>query len=158
MGSSVACPLIDCGLSGVGNGTIISRFMEGGGGRGGGGGGAAARCRLPEFAFSFSHTTRDPWPGEVDGVHYHYISKDLMLGAVRSGTFFIEHGAAGPGGRGGPGGGGLGCAARRLRCHHPVVKTTMETLWRWQPRGNASSTAMLRGYGASRISNPGNGG
>ena len=30
--------------------------------------------RSPEFAFSVSATTRAPRPGEVDGMHYHFIS------------------------------------------------------------------------------------
>lgn len=70
-------PLVVCGPSGVGKGTIISRFMEGPG---------AAR-----FGFSVSHTTRRPRPGEVDGVHYHFTSREDMLEKIRSGTFFIEH-------------------------------------------------------------------
>jgi|688.fasta_scaffold306085_2 hypothetical protein len=46
---------------------------------------------LPTFAFSVSHTTRTPRPGEVDGVHYNFVDRSFMLDAVSSGTFFIEH-------------------------------------------------------------------
>jgi guanylate kinase len=33
----------------------------------------ALRRRLPEMFFSVSATTRDPRPGEVEGVHYHFV-------------------------------------------------------------------------------------
>jgi guanylate kinase len=33
----------------------------------------ALRGRLPEMFFSVSATTRDPRPGEVEGVHYHFV-------------------------------------------------------------------------------------
>jgi guanylate kinase len=33
----------------------------------------ALRGRLPELLFSVSATTRDPRPGEVDGVHYRFV-------------------------------------------------------------------------------------
>lgn len=32
------------------------------------------RRKLPQFAFAVSHTTRAPRPGEIDGVHYHFVS------------------------------------------------------------------------------------
>ena len=38
-----------------------------------------------DFAYSVSATTRAPRPGEVDGVNYHYISKDEFLGRIESG-------------------------------------------------------------------------
>ena len=31
------------------------------------------RARMPQLFFSVSATTRDPRPGEVDGVHYHFV-------------------------------------------------------------------------------------
>lgn len=40
--------------------------------------------------FSVSHTTRPPRPGEVDGVHYHFVSRDAFARLVRSGGF-LEH-------------------------------------------------------------------
>ncbi|WP_345607641.1 guanylate kinase [Pseudonocardia adelaidensis] len=36
----------------------------------------ALRGRLPELFFSVSATTRDPRPGEVDGVHYRFVGPD----------------------------------------------------------------------------------
>ena len=38
-----------------------------------------------DFAYSVSATTRAPRPGEVDGVNYHYISKEEFLGRIESG-------------------------------------------------------------------------
>lgn len=35
--------------------------------------------RLPNLAFSVSHTTRPARPGEQDGVHYHFIDKAAFL-------------------------------------------------------------------------------
>lgn len=72
-------PLVVCGPSGVGKGTIIARFME------------ARNEGLPKFGFSVSHTTRQPRPGEIDGVHYHFVTREFMLDKVESGSFFIEH-------------------------------------------------------------------
>lgn len=46
---------------------------------------------LPKFGFSVSHTTRQPRPGEIDGVHYHFVTREFMLDKIESGSFFIEH-------------------------------------------------------------------
>ena len=43
--------------SGCGKTTIVKRVMD----------------TLPGLVFSVSHTTRSPRPGEVDGVHYHFV-------------------------------------------------------------------------------------
>ncbi|HEX7151062.1 MAG TPA: guanylate kinase [Thermoanaerobaculia bacterium] len=40
-----------------------------------------------ELYFSVSHTTRAPRAGEVDGVNYHYVSKDEFLVMVNHGEF-----------------------------------------------------------------------
>jgi guanylate kinase len=45
------------GPSGVGKSSVVDRL----------------RGRLPELFFSISATTRDPRPGEVEGVHYHFV-------------------------------------------------------------------------------------
>ena len=45
------------GPSGVGKGTVV----------------AEVRRRYPEVWVSVSATTRSPRPGEVDGVHYHFV-------------------------------------------------------------------------------------
>ena len=33
---------------------------------------------IPKFGFSVSHTTRQPRPGEVDGIHYHFTNVENM--------------------------------------------------------------------------------
>ena len=56
-------PVVVCGPSGVGKGTLLGRLM----------------ADYPdEFGFSVSHTTRQPRPGEQDGVHYHFVSREEM--------------------------------------------------------------------------------
>jgi len=76
-------PLVICGPSGVGKGTIISRFMEDNK--------SSDSSSLPKFVFSVSHTTRQPRVGEVDGVHYHFCNKEFMQDKIDEGGFFIEH-------------------------------------------------------------------
>ncbi|KAL7507323.1 hypothetical protein ACHAXN_004714 [Cyclotella atomus] len=74
-------PLVVCGPSGVGKGTIISKFMEY----------SLHSNVLPKFGFSVSHTTRQPRPGEVDGVHYNFVTRDFFQEKINLGDFFIEH-------------------------------------------------------------------
>ena len=69
-----------CGPSGVGKGTIISKFMEE----------SESSSNLPKFGFSVSHTTRQPRPGEVDGVHYNFVTREFFQEKIASGDFFIE--------------------------------------------------------------------
>lgn len=76
-GDMVLDPLIVCGPSGVGKGTIIAKFMEELGGK-------------ELFQFTVSHTTRSPRPGEEDGVHYHFVEVDDMKKAIENGEF-LEH-------------------------------------------------------------------
>eukprot|EP00804_Cyclotella_cryptica_P011414 CCRYP_016383-RA/>CCRYP_016383-RA protein AED:0.00 eAED:0.00 QI:588/-1/1/1/-1/1/1/104/221 len=52
---------------------------------------SASSTNLPKFGFSVSHTTRKPRPGEVNGVHYHFVSRDFFDEKVASGNFFIEY-------------------------------------------------------------------
>ena len=78
--SNVLRPLVVCGPSGVGKGTIINRFMDATG----------DRRDAPQFGFSVSHTTRKPRPGEVDGKHYHFVTREQMEAKIRSGEF-LEH-------------------------------------------------------------------
>ena len=75
MASSAPLALVVCGPSGVGKGTLVGRVME---------------AHPGKFGFSVSHTTRDPRPGEENGVHYHFVSKDAALAEVAAGKF-IEH-------------------------------------------------------------------
>jgi len=64
-------PVVICGPSGVGKGTLIKKLMD----------------QYPdEFGFSVSHTTRAPRPGEVDGVHYHFVEKAAVLKDVENGA------------------------------------------------------------------------
>ena len=48
---------------------------------------ALIECRK-NLSVSVSHTTRPMRPGEVDGVNYHFISKEAFLAARESGEFF----------------------------------------------------------------------
>ncbi len=85
-------PLVVCGPSGVGKGTIISRFMEIVNRKENEDGNESSSSSsssssipgerhhsLPEFKFSVSHTTRLPRNGEIHGVHYHFVTKEYML-------------------------------------------------------------------------------
>lgn len=47
----------------------------------------ALRERLPEVVVSVSHTTRQPRPGEQDGVHYHFTTADSFRQQVAEGNF-----------------------------------------------------------------------
>lgn len=61
--------VIVVGPSGVGKGTIVREL----------------RSRYPEIWFSISATTRLPRPGELDGVHYHFITDEEFLALEQSG-------------------------------------------------------------------------
>merc|ERR1712232_103534 len=68
-------PIIVAGPSGVGKSTVIRRVLN----------------AFPEkFGFSVSHTTREPRPGEENGTHYHFVTKDQMEDLISQGEF-IEH-------------------------------------------------------------------
>lgn len=68
-------PIVICGPSGVGKGTLISRLVK----------------DYPDaFGFSISHTTRAPRQGEVDGVNYHFVEKPVFERLVKENKF-IEH-------------------------------------------------------------------
>jgi guanylate kinase len=62
------------GPSGVGKGTLIRSLLE----------------RVPELQLAVSATTRDPRPGEHDGVDYHFLSEAEFDGRVINGEF-VEH-------------------------------------------------------------------
>ena len=69
------------GPTAVGKGTVV----------------AALRARFPEVWVSVSVTTRPPRPGEVDGVHYHFISDDEFDDLVASDGLLewaLVHGSA----------------------------------------------------------------
>jgi guanylate kinase len=67
-------PLIVCGPSGAGKGTIIHKFMTERGGS-------------EKFQFTVSHTTRQPREGESDGIHYHFVSVATMRELMRQNAF-----------------------------------------------------------------------
>jgi len=46
--------------------------------------------REPNIALSVSYTSRLPRPGEVDGVHYHFVSRGVFEEMIKRGEFF-EH-------------------------------------------------------------------
>ena len=48
------------GPSGVGKSTVLSALLE----------------KRPNLYFSVSATTRDPRPGELDGIHYHFMDAE----------------------------------------------------------------------------------
>ncbi len=61
-----------CGPSGAGKSTLISML----------------RKEFPaDYGFSVSHTTRDPRPGEKDGVDYHFVPKAVMEADMAEGKF-----------------------------------------------------------------------
>ena len=66
--------IIISGPSGVGKSTVCNRVRE----------------MFPELQFSISCTTRKPRPGEVDGVHYYYLSKEEFEKRIANGDF-IEY-------------------------------------------------------------------
>ena len=50
----------------------------------------ALLAREPGISLSISHTTRAPRPGEVDGVHYHFVDRATFELMVARGDF-LEH-------------------------------------------------------------------
>ncbi|MBO0769216.1 MAG: guanylate kinase [Solirubrobacterales bacterium] len=62
------------GPSGVGKGTLIRMLLD----------------RLPQLELSVSATTRAPRPGERDGVHYHFLTREQFAQRVALDDF-VEH-------------------------------------------------------------------
>ncbi len=96
----VAKVFVITGPSGVGKGTLICGLRE----------------RLPGLELLVSATTRDPRPGESDGIDYHFLSPEEFDRRARAGEF-VEH-ATYSGRRYGTLRSEL---ERRLRDGHPVV-------------------------------------
>ena len=63
-----------CGPSGVGKGTVVARLL----------------ASDPRLYFSVSATTRPPRQGEVDGVHYHFLSREQFQRWIDADAF-LEH-------------------------------------------------------------------
>ena len=59
------------GASGVGKGTVLGIMMK----------------KRSDLAFSVSATTRDPRPGEKDGVHYYFITKQRFEEMIAANEF-----------------------------------------------------------------------
>jgi guanylate kinase len=66
-------PVLFCGPSGVGKGTLIEMLMK--------------RFPNDQFGFSVSHTTRKPRDGEVDGTHYNFTTVDAIKQEIAEGKF-----------------------------------------------------------------------
>lgn len=66
--------LVVSGPSGAGKGTICKALLT----------------RNPDIQISVSATTRNPRAGEVDGVNYHFITRDTFLDRIEH-DGFIEH-------------------------------------------------------------------
>jgi len=62
---------IICGPSGVGKGTVVARLL----------------ASDPALYFSISATTRPPRPGEENGVHYHFLSREEFEQWIAAGNF-----------------------------------------------------------------------
>ena len=67
------------GPSGVGKSTVLKEFMQ----------------RRDNLYFSVSATTRDPRPGEEDGVHYHFLTKETIFIVILGLTAFMLSTAGG---------------------------------------------------------------
>ena len=59
------------GASGVGKGTVLGIMMK----------------KRKDLSFSVSATTRPPRPGEIDGVHYYFISREKFAEMIAEGAF-----------------------------------------------------------------------
>lgn len=65
-------PVVICGPSGVGKGTLIDKLF----------------AKYPgALGFSVSHTTRQPRPGEQHGVHYHFTTIESMEEGIAKNEF-----------------------------------------------------------------------
>ena len=62
------------GPSGVGKSTVLKALLE----------------SRPNLYFSVSATTREPRPGEIDGVHYHFLSREQFQRWIDEDAF-LEH-------------------------------------------------------------------
>ncbi len=74
MASQKGMLLVVSGPAGVGKGTLVKRLLEEDG----------------SFGFSVSVTTRAPRPGEVDGVHYHFVTEEAYDELLAQDAF-LEH-------------------------------------------------------------------
>ena len=61
--------IVISGPAGSGKGTVVKALRE----------------MIPDIGFSVSATTRAPRPGEIDGVNYHFITKEEFLSRISQG-------------------------------------------------------------------------
>ena len=66
--------LVVSGASGTGKGTLVSRLLK----------------EDPSFVFSVSATTREPREGEMDNVHYHFLT-EAQFDELLARDAFLEH-------------------------------------------------------------------
>ena len=69
--------IVISGASGVGKGTVLKLVMD----------------KRKDLSFSVSATTREPRPGEIDGVHYYFVTRERFEEMIRRGEFleYDEH-------------------------------------------------------------------
>ena len=63
--------IVISGASGVGKGTVLKQVMD----------------KRKDISFSVSATTRDPRPGEIDGVHYYFVTRQRFEEMIAAGEF-----------------------------------------------------------------------
>lgn len=63
--------IVISGASGVGKGTVLGILMK----------------KRKDLSFSVSATTRPPRPGEIDGVHYYFVSREKFEEMIAEGAF-----------------------------------------------------------------------
>lgn len=63
--------IVISGASGVGKGTVLGIMMK----------------KRTDLSFSVSATTRPPRPGEIDGVHYYFITREKFEAMIAAGDF-----------------------------------------------------------------------
>lgn len=63
--------IVISGASGVGKGTVLGIMMK----------------KRKDLSFSVSATTRPPRPGEVDGVHYYFVTREKFEDMIARGEF-----------------------------------------------------------------------
>lgn len=63
--------IVISGASGVGKGTVLAKVMS----------------KRQDLSFSVSATTRPPRPGEVDGVHYYFVTRERFEEMIDRGEF-----------------------------------------------------------------------
>ena len=63
--------IVISGASGVGKGTVLGIMMQ----------------KRKDLTFSVSATTRPPRPGEIDGLHYYFITKERFQEMIDQGAF-----------------------------------------------------------------------